>query len=68
MYKYGLDLISLQETHAPKAEYYQYTFGASDNRSQFLVILSGADGADGRRAGVGFIVAPWARRYVHGFL
>ena len=36
MYKYGLDFICLQETHAPKADYYSYTFG--EDRQQFLVI------------------------------
>ena len=66
MYKYGLDFVCLQETHAPKADYYSYAFGPS--KAQFLVILSGADGAEGRRAGVGFIVAPWTAHLIHGFL
>jgi hypothetical protein len=50
----------LQETWASKAEYF--------SEDSFYVILSGTEEAGRSYAGVGFVVAPWCRHLVHGFL
>ena len=60
MRKYGIDIICLQETWVPQAEYY-YEGG-------YKVILSGSDGTHRSWSGVGFVVAPWCTHRIHGFL
>ena len=56
---YQIDLLCLQETRAPKAEHFTH--------DGFQVILSGKD-ADRCSSGVGFVVSPFTKRYVGGFL
>ena len=60
MRKYRIDILCLQETRAPKAEYY------TDNG--FFIILSGSEEVKRSFAGVGFVVAPWCKHRVCGFL
>ena len=58
---YGIGILCLLETRAPRADYFD------DNG--FRIILSGGDAEDESNwAGVGFIVAPWCRHLIHGFL
>ena len=56
---YAIDILCIQETRKQKSDV--YTFDDHD------VILSGADGEDREWAGVGFIIAPAARRHVKSF-
>ena len=51
----------MQETHLADASTYTSEEG-------FLVVLSGPRAAQAERSGVGFLVAPWARCCVIGFL
>ena len=60
MRMYGIDVVCLQETRVPQAEYY-YDGG-------YKVIFSGIDEAQRNWSGVGFIVAPWCIDSIHGFL
>ena len=60
MKMYGMDIICLQETWVPQAEYY-YEGG-------YKVILSGSDDTQRSWSGVGFVVAPWCTHRIHGFL
>ena len=60
MRKYRIDIICLQETWALKAEYY--------SEDGFRIILSGCGEKTRSWAGVGFIIAPWCKHLVKGFL
>ena len=61
MQRRKVDIACLQETRIKQSPHYITDEG-------FLVILSGS-ASDGREyAGVGFIIAPWARHAVYGFL
>ena len=60
MQLYSIDIICLQETRAPRADYY--------NDDGFQKILSGADKTGLNWAGVGFIIAPWCTSCVESFL
>ena len=60
MVMYNIGILCLQETRAPKADYYY-------NDDGFWIILSGTD--EGKSwAGVGFIIAPWLAARVTSFL
>ena len=59
MREYRIDVLCLQETRAAKAEYF-----VCDG---FYVILSGPEDTGKNFAGVGFVVAPWCSRRIHGF-
>ena len=56
-----IDILCIQETHIIQSPYYSTDSG-------YLVILSGSSSGDREYAGVGFIVAPWAKHAVAGFL
>jgi exonuclease III len=58
---YEISIICIQETHCKGSSYFV------DNG--FLVVLSGVEDMGSARsyAGVGFVVAPWARHAVEGF-
>ncbi len=58
--RYSIDILCLQETWVPKAEYY-YEDG-------FWIILSSTADSRAKKPGVGFIVAPWALHMIHGFV
>ena len=55
-----IGVLCLQETHKRGSDY----FITSDG---FLVIFSGTSTGDREHAGVGFLVAPWMRKYVVSF-
>ena len=55
-----IGILCMQETHICKSPYYI--------EDDFLVILSGSSGSPREFAGVGFVVAPWVRHSVVGFL
>ena len=59
---YNIALICIQETHCKGSSYF------TDNG--FLVILSGTESVGSERSytGVGFVVAPWAKHAVEGFI
>ena len=58
---YGIGILCLQETRAPKADYF-------DDKG-FRIILSGSDAEENSSwAGVGFIVAPRYTHLICGFL
>ena len=57
---YNIDVLCLQETRVPQAEYY--------NEGGYKVILSGGDGTLRSWTGVGFVVAPWCTHRIYGFL
>ena len=57
MQTHGVDAICLQETRRPNSDHYVAEGG-------FLIVLSGTAGNAREYAGVGFIVAPWARTRV----
>ena len=61
MRRRNISVLSIQETRVSKSPYYVTEDG-------FLVILSGASTEAREFAGVGFIIAPWLRRSVIGFL
>ena len=60
MWKHGLAVLCLQEVHVGGSPYF-----FSDD---FLVIYSGGPVDKRECAGVGFIVAPWVRKGVVGFV
>ena len=60
MISQNIDIICMQETHKPNADYYITEAG-------FLVILSGGDAGQREFAGVGFLISPLLRRSVIGF-
>ena len=59
MRELGISVLAMQETHVNEAPHYIIEEG-------FLMILSGS-GAKGEWAGVGSMVAPWARSCIIGF-
>ena len=61
MSRYSISILCIQETHIAKSPYYTTENG-------FLVILTGSTGIGRDYAGVGFIVAPWAKHAVACFL
>ena len=60
MLMYQIDAICLQETYTLQAEHYSI--------DGFKIILSGAEGVTRSWAGVGFIIAPHATRFVQSFM
>ena len=56
-----VDILCMQETRIKQSPHYMTDEG-------FLVISSGPTGDGGEYAGVGFIIAPWARHAVYGFV
>jgi len=60
MRMYGIDIICLQETWLPQAEYF-YEGG-------YKFILSGSNDTQRSWTGVGFVVAPWCIHKIYGFL
>ena len=56
----GIGLLCMQEVRRPDSDYFV--------EDGFLIIQSGSSGGEREWAGVGFIVAPWLRRSVTGFL
>ena len=56
----NVGILCMQETHAKQSAHFLY--------NDFLVILSGSEGASPSYAGVGFLVAPHLRRSVVGLL
>ena len=61
MKRHNIGILCIQETHV-KDSFYYTTYDV------YFVILSGATDVDREYAGVGFIIAPWLRRSVSGFL
>ena len=61
MKRQRIGILCLQETHIPFTPYYNTDDG-------FLVILLGSSAGGRESAGVGFIIAPWLRKAVVGFL
>ena len=61
MYRSSIGILCMQETHITQSPYYTTDEG-------FLVVLSGSGGTGREHAGVGFIIAPWIRHAVCGFL
>lgn len=60
MVQYRISILCVQETHKAESAY----FTTAD---QFLIVLSGSAGLTREFAGVGFIVAPWARQSLISF-
>ena len=61
MRRRNISVLAIQETRVSKSPYYTTEDG-------FLVILSGSRTEDREYAGVGFILAPWIRNCIVGFL
>ena len=55
----GIGIMCIQETHRTESDYWI-------TNSEYAVIFSGND--HGRYAGVGFIIVPFMRKAIYGFV